>query len=135
MVALPETPPAVRAAIVAEANGRPLEKINRVPQLEGPLFRAYISSEAGPQLLTVNERGQVIDNAVVVRFEDLPPVVQASAKTGVTGKVQTCRKSIHRPNLTYVIDYLLGDDEPAYALIEANGFVRGLYGYAEDDPD
>ncbi len=135
VVALAQTPPPVHATILAEAKGRSVEKINHVRLLEGPVYRVYIASDPGPQLLTINDRGELIDNAVVVRFEDMPEAVREATKTAAAGKLQVCRKSIHRPQLTYVIDYLLGDEEPAFALIEANGFVRGLYGYAEDDPD
>ena len=135
VVELSQTPPKVRAVIDMVAAGRPVQKITRVPEIAGHLFRAYIRDEPGPQLLTVDARGEVVDNAVVVRFEDMPQAVRESTKTAAVGKVQVCRKSIHRPRLTYVIDYILGEEEPAYALIEDNGFVLGLYGYAAEDPD
>lgn len=135
VIALSKTPPAVRLAIVTEAHGRSIEKINRMRELAGPVYRAYIHSDPGTQLLTLNEQGEEIDNAVPVRFEDMPQAVQDVSKTAVIGKLQACRKSTHRQPLTYVLDYLLGDEEFTFALIEANGFMRGLYGYAESDPD
>jgi len=121
--------------VLAVACGRRIEKINRVRQLEGPVYRAYITDKLGPQLVTVDDHGKILDNAVVVTFADLPEVVQKSAQTGVVGKLEVCRKSIVRPGLTYVIDYMLGDDEPVFALIDATGFVHSLVGYADEDPD
>lgn len=135
LVALSETPPAVRATIVSTAQKRSIHRINRVRQLEGPIFYAYIAGKPDLQLLIVDGQGSIIDNAVAVDFTELPEAVQESAKTGVAGRLQACRKSIHRTEPAYIIDYMLGDNEPVYAMIHSNGFIRAVVGYAEDDPD
>jgi hypothetical protein len=135
VVTMTEAPAAVHSAIVAVAKGRRIEKINRVRQLEGPVYRAYIADKLGSQLLTLNGHGQILDNAVVIPFADMPAAVRKSAQTGVAGKLETCRKSIVRPQPTYIVDYMLGEDEPAFAIIDATGFVHALVGYAEEDPD
>jgi len=135
VVKLSQTPSAVQTAIVSAAQGRRIQKINRVRQLEGPVFRAYICDQGGLRLLTVDSQGTVLDDAVVIPLAEMPPAVQAAARTAVSGQLQVCRISLHRPQPTYLIDYLLGEDEPVFAVIEADGFVRAVIGYAEEDPD
>ena len=134
-VPLDRTPAAVRATITTVAAGRHVERVNCTGELEGPLYRAYITDKLGPQLLTVDSHGTIVDNAVVVRFEDMPEAVRKSAQTAVAGTLTVCRKSIHRPETTYVIDYLVGGNEPVYALIDQTGLVRTAIGYAEGDED
>ena len=135
-LALADTPAAVQAAMTSAAQGRAIEKVERVMQLEGPEYRAYIAGPLGPQLLTVDENGQTIDNAVVLAFADLPEAVRNSARTAVAGRLQVCRKSLQRTEASYLIDYTLNEEEPVYALIlEAGGLVRAVYGYNESDND
>ena len=135
VITLGATPSPVRGAIVAVAKGRRIEKINCIRQLDGHVYRAYITDKHGPQLLTLDDNGKILDNAVVIPFAEMPEAVRKSAMTGVAGKLETCRKSIHRAQTTYLIDYMLGDDEPVFAIIDATGFVHALVGYAEEDPD
>ena len=135
VVTLAETPPAVRTTVLAVARGRHIEKINRVGRAEGLLYRAYIADKLGPELLAVDDGGKIVDDAVVIPFAEMPEAVRKSAQTGVAGKLQTCRKSIHSPETMYVIDYLVEGDEPVYALIDAAGVVHACFGYAEGDPD
>jgi hypothetical protein len=143
-ITLAEAPGAVSNAVVAAANGRAIEKINRVRRFEGPQFYAYIADTLGPQLLTVNTNGDVLINASVVPFADLSPVIQAAARTAVAGRLQVCRQAsqtggpfvIANSQSPYVIDYILNEDEPVFGLLrETDGWVRASYGYYEDDPD
>ena len=135
-LAFADTPAAVQAAMISVAQGRAVEKIERVMQLEGPEFRAYIAGPLGPQLLTVDGNGQTIDNAVVIAFADLPEAVRNSARTAVAGRLQVCRKSLQRTEASYLIDYTINEEEPVFALIlEAGGLVRAVYGYNESDND
>jgi hypothetical protein len=135
-LAFADTPAAVQAAMTSVAQGRAVEKIERVMQFEGPEYRAYIADPLGPQLLTVDGNGQTIDNAVVIAFADLPEAVRNSARTAVAGRLQVCRKSLQRTAASYLIDYTLNEEEPVYALIlEAGGLVRAVYGYNEGDND
>ena len=99
------------------------------------MFHVYLDAPSGPRLLTVDEHGTLLDDAVVIRFSEMPPAVQATARTAVSGQLQVCRKSLIHPQPTYLIDYLIGPDEPVFAIIEANGFVRAVIGYADEDPD
>jgi hypothetical protein len=143
-ITLAEAPGAVSNTVVAAANGRATEKINRVRRLEGPQFYAYIADTLGPQLLTVNTNGDVLINARVTPFADLPQVIQQAARAAVAGRLQVCRQAsqtggpfilANSPN-PYVIDYILNEDEPVFALLrETDGWVRATYGYYEDDPD
>ena len=135
VVSLRQTPTPVCATITAVAAGRHVERVNCTGQLEGPLYRAYITDKLGPQLLTVDSHGTVVDNAVVVHFEDMPEAVRQAARTAVAGTLIVCRKSIHRPETTYVIDYLVGGKEPVFALINEKGFVLTAMGYGEGDED
>ena len=135
VVTLAETPVAVRTTVLAVARGRRIEKINRVGRLEGLLYRAYIADRLGPELLAVDDGGKIVDDAVVIPFAEMPEAVRKSAQTGVAGKLQICRKSIHSPETMYVIDYLVEEDEPVFALIDAGGVVHACFGYAEGDPD
>ena len=135
VVTLTETPAAVRTTVLAVARGRRIEKINRVGRLEGLLYRAYIADKLGPELLAVDDGGKIVDDAVVIPFAEMPEAVRKSAQTGVAGKLQTCRKSIHSPETMYVIDYLIEEDEPVFALIDGAGVVHAVFGYAEGDPD
>ena len=135
VVTLAETPPAVRTTVLAVARGRRIEKINRVGRLEGLLYRAYIADKLGPELLAVDDGGKIVDDAVVIPFAEMPEAVRKSAQTGVAGKLQVCRRSIHSQETMYVIDYLIEEDEPVFALIDAAGVVHAVFGYAEGDPD
>ena len=135
VVTLAETPAVVRTTVLAVARGRRIEKINRVGRLEGLLYRAYIADKLGPELLAVDDGGKIVDDAVVIPFTEMPEAVRNSAQTGVAGKLQTCRKSIHSPETMYVIDYLVEEDEPVFALIDGAGVVHAVFGYAEGDPD
>jgi hypothetical protein len=135
VVTLSETPAAVHATILAVAHERRIEKINRVGRAEGLLYRAYIADKLGPELLAVDDHGKIVDDAVVIPFDEMPEVVQRSAQTGVAGKLQICRKSIHSTEPMYVIDYLIEEDEPVFALIDGTGVVHAVFGYAEGDPD
>ena len=135
-LAFADTPPVVQAAMAAVAQGRAVEKIERVMQFEGPEYRAYIADPLGPQLLTIDGNGQTIDNAVVIAFADLPEAVRNSARTAVAGRLQVCRKSLQRTEASYLIDYTINEEEPVFALIlEAEGLVRAVYGYNESDND
>ena len=135
VVTLAETPAAVRTTVLAVARGRRIEKINRVGRHEGLLYRAYIADKLGPELLAVDDGGKIVDDAVAIPFAEMPEAVRKSAQTGVAGKLQTCRKSIHSPETMYVIDYLIEEDEPVFALIDGAGVVHAVFGYAEGDPD
>jgi hypothetical protein len=143
-ITLNETPPAVSNAVVAVAGGRAVEKINRVNRLEGQQFYAYIADTLGPQLLTVNTNGDVLINARVVPFVDLPQVIQDAARKAVAGRLQVCREATQtsgpfafsNSQHPYAVDYILNEDEPVFALLrETDGWVRASYGYYEDDPD
>jgi hypothetical protein len=143
-ITLAEAPGAVSNAVVAAANGRAIEKINRVRRFEGPQFYAYIADTLGPQLLTVNTNGDVLINASVVPFADLPRLIQEAARTAVAGRLQVCRQAsqtggpfvLSNSQSPYVIDYILNEDEPVFGLLrETDGWVRASYGYYEDDPD
>ncbi len=135
VVTLSQTPAAVHATILAVAHERRIEKINRVGRAEGLLYRAYIADKLGPELLAVDDKGKIVDDAVVIPFDEMPEVVRRSAQTGVAGKLQICRKSIHSTEPMYVIDYLIEEDEPVFALIDGAGVVHAVFGYAEGDPD
>jgi hypothetical protein len=143
-ITLEEAPPAVSNAVVAVANGRAVEKIDRVNRLEGLQFYAYIGATLGPQLLTLNTNGDVLIKAGVVPFADLPQAIQDAARTAVAGRLQVCRRATQTSGpfvmsgsqSPYVIDYILEEDEPIFALLrETDGWVRASYGYYEDDPD
>jgi hypothetical protein len=134
-ISLRATPAEVRSVILAIAEGRRIEKINYVRQPGGPIYRAFINDKAGPQLLTLDCHGKILSNAVIVPFADMPEAVRKAALTGVAGKLEICRKSILPSEPVYFIDYMLGEDEPVFAIIEPSGFVRALVGYAEEDPD
>lgn len=134
-VKLSETPPAVQAAIVSAAAGARIQTINPGQQLGDNVYRAFIAAPGGPRLVTANEQGSVIEDAVVVPFSDLPPAVQEAARTATDGRMGLCRKSTSHSPPAYLIDYLIGDDEPVYAIIEANGFIRAVIGYLEEDAD
>ncbi len=143
-VSLADAPPAVSNAVVAVANGRTVERINRVNRFEGPQFYAHIADTLGPQLLTVNTSGEALLNARVVPFVNLPQAVQDAARTAVAGRLEVCRQAsqtggpfvLTNSPSPYVIDYTLNDDEPVFALLrETDGWVRASYGYYEDDPD
>ena len=136
VVTLAETPAVVRTTVLAVARGRRIEKINRVGRAEGLLYRAYIADKLGPELLAVDDKGKIVDDAVVIPFDEMPEAVRKSTQTAVTGsKLQICRKSIHSPEPMYVIDYLIEEDEPVFALIDGAGVVHAVFGYAEGDPD
>jgi hypothetical protein len=143
-VSLAETPAAVSNAVVGVADGRAVEQINRVNRSGGPHFYAYIADTNGPQLLTLSAGGDVLLNASVVPFADLPQVVQDATRTAVAGRLQVCRQATQVGGLfvftnsqrPYVIDYMLNGDEPVFALLrESDGWIRASYGYYEDDPD
>jgi hypothetical protein len=143
-ITLAETPLAVSNAVVAAAGGRAVEKINRVARFEGPEFYAYIADTLGPQLLTVSPNGDVLINARVVPFADLPQIIQDASRTAVAGRLQVCRRAsqtggpfvLSNSQNPYVIDYIINEDEPVFALLrETDGWVRASYGYYEDDPD
>jgi hypothetical protein len=143
-ITLAQAPGAVSNAVVAAASGRAVEKINRVSRLEGPQFYAYIADTLGPQLLTVNTNGDVLINAKVAPFAVLPQVIQQAARAAVAGRLQVCRQAsqmggpfvLANSQSPYVVDYILNEDEPVFALLrETDGWVRATYGYYEDDPD
>jgi hypothetical protein len=135
-IALAEAPQAVRTAAATVAAGRAIEKMETVSAFEGPEFRAYIAGPLGPQLLTLDGNGQTLDYAEIVPFAGLPPAVRASAPTAVAGRLQVCRKSLQRVPTAYVIDYIINEKEPVFAVIlEADGLVRASYGYNQDDGD
>src|ERR1035441_1190102 len=143
-ITLAQAPGAVSNAVVAAASGRAVEKINRVSRLEGPQFYAYIADTLGPQLLTVNTNGDVLINAKVAPFADLPQAIQQAARAAVAGRLQVCRQAsqmggpfvLANSQSPYVVDYILNEDEPVFALLrETDGWVRATYGYYEDDPD
>jgi len=92
----------------------------------------------------VNTNGEALINARVLPFSDLPQVIQEAARTAVAGRLQVCRQASQRggpfvfanSQSPYVIDYILNEDEPVFALLrETDGWVRASYGYYEDDPD
>ena len=143
-VTLAAAPAAVSNAVVAVANGRAIEKINRVNHSNGPQFYAYIADTLGPQLLTVNANGAVLLNARVVPFMGLPQVIQDAARAAVAGRLQVCRQAsqtgapfvVANSQSPYVIDYILNEEEPVFVLMrETDGWVRACYGYYEGDPD
>ena len=134
-VTLAETPPAVRAAIVSAAAGARIQTISPGQQLEHKVFRTFIDAPGGPRLVAVDEQGAVVEDAVVVPFSELPPAVQAAARTATDGRLLLCRKSSSHSPPTYLIDYLIGDEEPVYAIIQADGFIRAVIGYLEEDAD
>jgi hypothetical protein len=143
-VTLAEAPAAVSNALVGIANGRAVEQINRVSRSAGPHFYAHIADTLGPQILTVDTNGTVLLNAQVVPFAGLPQVIQQAARTAVAGRLQVCRQAsqtggpfvLPDSQNPYIIDYVLNEDEPVFALLrEADGWVRASYGYYEDDPD
>lgn len=134
-VELSETPPAVQAAIVAAAAGARIQTISPGQQLENKVYRTFIDAPNGPRLVTVNDQGAIVEDAVVVPFSELPPAVQEAARTATDGRLLLCRKSSSHPQPVYLIDYMIGDEEPVYAIIEANGFIRAVIGYLEEDPD
>lgn len=134
-VTLAETPTTVRTTILGVASGRRIQKINRVRELEGPVYRAYIADKLGLQLLSVDGAGKILDNAVVIPFDEMPDAVRKSARTGVAGQIQVCRKSILTKEPRYLIDYLIDNDEPVFAVIDGKGLVHAVIGYAEADAD
>ena len=134
-VTLAETPPAVQAAIVSAAAGARIQTISPGQQLEHKVFRTFIDAPGGPRLVAVSEQGEVVEDAVVVPFSELPPAVQAAARTATDGRLLLCRKSSSHSPPTYLIDYLIGDEEPVYAIIQADGFIRAVIGYLEEDAD
>ena len=143
-ITLAEAPGAVSNAVVAVANGRYVEKINRVNHAEGPQFYAYIAHALGPQLLTVDTNGAVLLNAQVVPFAGLPQAIQDAARAAVAGRLQVCRQAsqtgapfvVANSQSPYVIDYILNEEEPVFVLMrETDGWVRACYGYYEGDPD
>lgn len=143
-ITLAEAPAAVSNAVVGIAKGRAVEKINRVNRFEGPQFYAYIADTIGPQLLTLNTNGDVLINAGVMPFADLPAAIQQVARTAVAGRLEVCRQAAQtggpfvfaNSQSPYVIDYILNEEEPVFALVrETDGWVRATYGYYEDDPD
>lgn len=134
-VTLAETPPAVQAAIVSAAAGARIQTISPGQQLEHKVFRTFIDAPGGPRLVAVDEQGAVVEDAVVVPFSELPPAVQAAARTATDGRLLLCRKSSSHSPPTYLIDYLIGDEEPVYAIIQADGFIRAVIGYLEEDAD
>jgi hypothetical protein len=143
-ITLADAPQAVSNAVAAVASGRAVEKVNRVNHLEGQQFYAYIADTLGAQLLAVNAEGGVLVNASVVPFANLPPSTQAAARTAVAGRLQVCRQASQTgsffvfPESTkpYVIDYIINEDEPVFALIrETDSWVRACYGYFEGDTD
>ena len=143
-ITLAEAPLAVSNAVVVAANGRAVEKINRVNHSEGPQFYAYIADTLGPQLFTVNINGTVLLNARVVPLASLPQAIRDAARTAVAGRLQVCRQAsqtgapfvIADSQSPYVIDYLLNEEEPVFVLMrETDGWVRACYGYYEGDPD
>ena len=134
-VTLSETPPAVQAAIVSAAAGARIQTISPGQQLEHKVFRTFIDAPGGPRLVAVNEQGAIIEDAVVVPFSELPLAVQTAARTATDGRLLLCRKSSSHSPPTYLIDYLIGDEEPVYAIIQADGFIRAVIGYLEEDAD
>ena len=134
-VKLSETPPAVQTTIVSAAAGSRIQAINPGQQLGDSVYRAFIDAPEGPRLVTVNAQGSVIEDAVVVPFSELPPAVQEAARTATDGRLLLCRKSLNHPQPVYLIDYMIGDDEPVYVIIEANGLIRAMIGYLEEDAD
>jgi hypothetical protein len=143
-VTLADVPMAVSNTVVGVANGRAVEQINQVGRSEGPQFYAWIADTNGPQLLVVNDAGDMLINARVVPFADLPRAIQDAAQTAVAGRLQVCRRAsqmggpfaFSNSQSPYVIDYILNDSEPVFALLrETDGWVRATYGYYEGDPD
>ena len=134
-VKLSDTPPAVQAAIVSAAAGARIQTIHPGQQLDNQVYRVYLAAPEGPRLVVVNEKGSVIDDAVVIPFSEMPTTVQEAARTAVAGRLLVCRKSSSRSPPAYLIDYMIGDDEPVYAIIEENGLIRAVIGYLEEDPD
>ncbi len=143
-VTLAEVPVAVSNAVVGAADGRTVEKINRINHFEGPQFYAYITDLLGPQLFTVDTNGTVLLNARVVPFADVPQAIQEAARAAVAGRVQVCRQAtqtgapfvVAGSESPYVIDYIVNEEEPVFVLMrETDGWVRACYGYYEGDPD
>ncbi len=134
-VALAETPAPVRATIESTAAGRRILRINRVRQLEGPLYRAYIASGKGPELMAVNHDGRLINHAVVVAFNDMPLPVREASKDAIAGEIGLCRRNLVGPGEVYFVDYLVMGEEPVFAVIEGNGRLLTIIGYGEDDGD
>ncbi len=143
-ITLGEAPAAVSNAVGALAGGRAIEKVNRVNRLEGPQFYVYVADTLGPQLLVLKTNGDLLINARVVPFADLTTNLQAAARTAVAGRLQVCRRAgptagpfvLSNSQSPYVVDYILNEDEPVFALLrETDGWVRASYGYYEDDPD
>ncbi len=134
-VTLTKTPPAVRAAIEAAAAGSRIQKINSGHRFEGRVYQVYLAATPGPRLLTVSPTGAILEDGAVIPFSEMPPAVQAAAREAVSAPWQVCRKSLTHPQPRYLIDYLIGKDEPVFAIIEADGFIRAVFGYADDDPD
>ncbi len=134
-VKMSHTPAAVQATITSVAPGQRIQKINPGHRFAGRVYHIYLDAPEGSRLLTVDEHGTLLDDAVVILFSEMPPAVQAAARTAVSGQLQVCRQSLIRPQPTYLVDYLLGDEELVFAIIEANGFIRAVIGYADEDPD
>jgi hypothetical protein len=143
-VDLAEAPAAVSNAVVAAANGRAVERINRVSHSDGPQFYAHLADTLGPQLLTVDALGTVLIDARVVPFAGLPQAIKEAARAAVAGRLQVCRQAsqtgapfiVADSQNPYVIDYILNEEEPIFVLMrETDGWVRASYGYYETDPD
>ena len=143
-ITLDQAPVAVSNALVAVANGRAVQKINRVNHPDGPQFYAYIADTLGPRLLTVSTNGTVLLDAQVVPFASLPPVIQEAARAAVAGRLQVCHQAsqtgapfvVANSQSPYVIDYILNEEEPVFVLMrESDGWVRACHGYYESDPD
>ena len=134
VVKLSQTPAAVRVAIVSAASGARIEKIIPGQLFEQYVYWAFIATPDGSRRVTVNQDGVIVENAAVIPLAELPPAVQEAARTGVPGDLQVCRKSLDYPQPVYLVDYLLkSTGEPVFAIIHADGLIRAVISYAEDD--
>ena len=134
-VKLSETPTPVQAAIVSAAAGAHIQAIRPGQQLADTVYRTYIAAPEGPRIVAVNAEGKIVEDARVIPFSEMPPAVQQAARTACSGVMQLCRKSTTHTPPVYLVDYLIAGDEPSYAIIEKNGFIRAVIGYLPEDPD
>lgn len=135
VVKIRELPSPVQATIEHAAAGRRILRVNRVQQFEGPVYRAYISTEAGPELVTVAHDGRLVEHAEVVSFETMPVAVQTTALDAIDGEIGLCRRCVRVEKPVYYVDYLVMGEEPVFAVIEASGRLLTIVGYGEEDGD
>lgn len=132
-ITLAEAPAPVRATIETAAAGRRILRIHRVKELEGFLYRAYVTSRLGPDRVTVAHDGKLVDHAKVVPFEAMPGAVREAAVGAIAGEMGLCRRGVGDAANLYFVDYVINMDEPVFAVIEASGRVLTAIGYAQED--